>query len=170
MHYAAVFYKVLLTFDEFFCRNVKCANFFLSLFSFQTTKGRNWTVAEKEKAMKFKKMCSHRCYNFVRKNLVPLPCTWELNTSGAVSTSEKRKQVKTEYSTETTEEEESKKILVWQDHLKTAEMIEVQNIEENQIQTVHHIVVPPEVWADGHQKIEFIVQDNEMTQVSVSQS
>ena len=48
-------------------------------------------------------------------------------------------------------------------------MIEVQNIEENQIQTVHHIVVPPEVWADGHQKIEFIVQDNEMTQVSVSQ-
>ena len=119
--------------------------------------------------MKFKKMCSHRCYNFVRKNLVPLPCTWELNTSGSVSTSEKRKQVKTEYSTETTGEEESKKILVWQDHLKTAEMIEVQNIEENQIQTVHHIVVPPEVWADGHQKIEFIVQDNEMTQVSVSQ-
>ena len=72
--------------------------------------------------MKFKKMCSHRCYNFVRKNLVPLPCTWELNPSGSVSTSDKPKRVwkefprrtreleptETDFSTETTEEEEAK--------------------------------------------------------------
>ena len=127
----------------------------------QTTKGRNWTVDEKEKAMKFKKMCSHRCYNFVRKNLVPLPCTWELNSS---DNAKKNRQGKAEISTAVTEGE-AKKIVIWQEDLKSAEMIEVQNIdEENQV-----IIVPPDLWT-SNQKIEFIVNEitevNEISQVS----
>ena len=121
----------------------------------QTTKGRNWTVDEKEKAMKFKKMCSHRCYNFVRKNLVPLPCTWELNSS---DNAKKNRQGKEEISTAVTEEGEAKKIVIWQEDLKS-DMIEVQNIdEENQV-----IIVPPDLWT-SNQKIEFIV--NEITEVN----
>lgn len=121
----------------------------------KTTKGRNWTVDEKEKAMKFKKMCSHRCYNFVRKNLVPLPCTWELNSS---DNAKKNRQGKAEISTAVTEGE-AKKIVIWQEDLKSAEMIEVQNIdEENQV-----IIVPPDLWT-SNQKIEFIV--NEITEVN----
>ena len=139
----------------------------------QTTKGRNWTREEKEKALKFKKMCSHRCYNFVRKNLVPLPCTWELNSSAGnenkrqdVKADFERQDVKAEFVTTTDDVEDAKKIVIWQEDLKSAEMIQVQNInEENQVQTVHHIVVPPEVWADGHEKIEFIVS-NEMSSIS----
>ena len=128
---------------------------------FQTTKGRNWTVDEKEKAMKFKKMCSHRCYNFVRKNLVPLPCTWELNSS---DNAKKNHQGKAEISTAVTEVAEAKKIVIWQEDLKS-EMIEVQNIdEENQV-----IIVPPDLWT-SNQKIEFIVNEiteiNEIPQVS----
>lgn len=120
----------------------------------KTTKGRNWTVDEKEKAMKFKKMCSHRCYNFVRKNLVPLPCTWELNSS---DNAKKNRQGKAENSTAVTEGE-AKKIVIWQEDLKS-DMIEVQNFdEENQV-----IIVPPDLWT-SNQKIEFIV--NEITEVN----
>ena len=127
----------------------------------QTTKGRNWTVDEKEKAMKFKKMCSHRCYNFVRKNLVPLPCTWELNSS---DNAKKNRQGKAEIITAVTEVAEAKKIVIWQEDLKS-EMIEVQNIDdENQV-----IIVPPDLWT-SNQKIEFIVNEitevNEISQVS----
>ena len=70
--------------------------------------------------------------------------------------------------------DDAKKIVIWQDDLKSTEMIQVQNIrEENQVQTVHHIVVPPEVWAEGtvlkmeegHEKIEFIVS-SEMPSIS----
>ena len=146
----------------------------------QTTKGRNWTKEEKEKALKFKKMCSHRCYNFVRKNLVPLPCTWELNSSAnhnkkqlTVETEIKQPEFITPEVT-TDHVQDAKKIVIWQDDLKSTEMIQVQNItEENQVQTVHHIVVPPEVWAEstvikmdeGHEKIEFIVS-SEMPSIS----
>ena len=41
-----------------------------------TTKGRNWSDAEKTKGLILKNMCNHKCYNYVRKNLVPLPCIW----------------------------------------------------------------------------------------------
>jgi hypothetical protein len=46
-----------------------------------STKGRGWTLEEKDKAMKLKSMCNKQCYDYVRKSLVPLPSTWELYAS-----------------------------------------------------------------------------------------
>lgn len=85
-------------------------------------------------------MCTHRCYNFVRKNLVPLPCNWELNDS--IDKGEIKFPV----------------YKVDENHEDKQPMI--QGEVHDQVQTVHHIVVPPEVWAEGHQKIEFIVTDD----------
>ena len=44
----------------------------------RTTKGRNWTQEERSKANTLKNMTSHKCYNYIRKNIVPLPCPSEL--------------------------------------------------------------------------------------------
>ena len=57
--------------------------------------------------------------------------------------------------------EESEKIVIWQEDLKTAEMIQLQNIDQqNQV-----IIVPPDVWT-SNQKIEFIVNEiNEINEI-----
>lgn len=135
-----------------FTLNLTCIFLGSLRFFFQTTKGRHWTVAEKEKAIQLKNMCTHRCYNFVRKNIVPLPCTWELNDSID------KGEVKSDEMPKTNGETVETYVVRNESDLKSG-MIQVQNINEN-IETVHHIVVPPEVWAGGHQKIEVIVTEN----------
>ena len=45
-----------------------------------STKGRGWTLKEKQKASMLRSMCTKKCYDYVRKNIVPLPSTWELNS------------------------------------------------------------------------------------------
>ena len=49
----------------------------------KTTKGRNWTHEEKYKAKTLRGMTSNRCYNYIRKNIVPLPCPTELSEKNA---------------------------------------------------------------------------------------
>lgn len=46
-----------------------------------SSKGRGWTLEEKQKAFKLKNLCNRKCYEFVRKKIVPLPSIWELNSS-----------------------------------------------------------------------------------------
>lgn len=109
-----------------------------------TTKGRGWTMEEKVKAMALKKMCNIKCYNYVRKNLVPLPCSWELNNSFAdgnpMPEAERMPQ-------EVIEEKE-----VYEEANKQEEVVE-EEVYEEATEAVHHIVF------DGSQKIEFIVTD-----------
>ena len=134
----------------------------------QSTKGRNWTTEEKEKAMKFKKMCTHKCYNFVRKNLVPLPCTWELNESldrSPIKGEDPTAKAEKILQAVTRPEEDTLETFIVSD--MKPEMIQVQNLhDENQVQTVHHIVVQPEVWSQGQEKIEFLVADSNGTLIA----
>ena len=114
----------------------------------KTTKGRNWTPEEKSKAKTLKAMTSSRCYNYIRKNVVPLPCPTELREKNVVKCEEAKVEEKAQLTTETF----VINALPHGSHVKSEEL-------EGTEQIVHHVVIPPEVWAtqDGDQKFEFIV-------------
>ena len=114
----------------------------------KSTKGRHWTNEEKFKAKTLKKMTSHRCYNYIRKNIVPLPCPSELGDKEDM----KEEEVKTM-------EDEGQVCETYViNSIAHASGIKSEEELDDADQVVHHIVVPPEVWtAQGEQKFEFVV-------------
>ena len=139
-----------------------------------TTKGRGWTESEKEKAMSVKKMCNHKCYNYIRKNLVPLPCIWELtndrNLKGTSDHDEHGQdelrandQTKTEHVVECVSHNASEAELIPDNVMATAPISEDGSGQT--VQTVH--VVGPEIYqfqfinpTDGQQqKIEYYITE-----------
>lgn len=116
----------------------------------KSTKGRNWTEEEKSKARTLKKMTSNRCYNYIRKNIVPLPCPTELLEKNTFKYEEaKLEQMQNDHLTTETF------VINTLPHVSQVKSEEIEGTE----QIVHHVVIPPEVWAaqDGDQKFEFIV-------------
>lgn len=93
----------------------------------RTTKGRNWTPEERSKANRLKTLCNTKCYNYIRKNIVPLPLPTELGSKD------------TEFKNEVPENE--------RDYQKIETFV-VKSEEENGSRASEegevHIVVPPE--------------------------
>ena len=137
-----------------------------------TTKGRGWTDHEKSKGLLLKAMCNQKCYNYVRKNLVPMPCIWELNNhppsreslmsyglsnsqakSLSISNTEKTKSVKQELEAIKLEniKTHSENVVECVSHVASEAEVISDNVmtevtvSEEDGQTVHHVVVAPEV-------------------------
>jgi len=102
----------------------------------RTTKGRNWTPEERSKANTLKTLCNTKCYNYIRKNIVPLPLPTELG--GKDTDDDGGGKLKNEIP----ESNES-------DYRKVETTFVVKTDEESGISKANdegevHIVVPPE--------------------------
>jgi hypothetical protein len=133
-----------------------------------STKGRGWTAEEKTKAMVLKAMCNQKCYDYVRKNLVPLPSTWEINAtceSPVMSTEQQTQPLKA------MAKQKKKADAVIRPFLTAASTAQaaVANADKQEelvhdhvvaVQEVHHIVMPAGVWSTEPQKFEIIMDSN----------
>jgi len=120
-----------------------------------STKGRGWTSEEKAKALLLKKMCNQKCYNFIRKNLCPLPCIWELNKNSPPTNS----------STEKIDAPAASNSIKLQQKIREEESHNIASVLDGgggEVPPVHHVVAPSEVyvWSDDHQKIEYLITTN----------